>query len=77
MIMDRRDVTLPEAESKSFWLNGSVWQYPDYENADTLVNRLARDGLLVYDPVVNARLKGRPVKMSSRTMQRRFLQSTD
>jgi AraC-like DNA-binding protein len=76
MIMDRRDVTLPSAESKTFWLNGSTWQYPDFENADTFVNCLARTGLLVYDPIVTALEKGRPVQMSERTLQRRYLQAT-
>jgi len=76
MILDRHDVTLPEAENKTFWLNGFTWQYPDYENADTFVNCLARAGLLVYDPIVGALEKGRPVKMSERTSQRRFLQAT-
>jgi AraC-like DNA-binding protein len=76
MIMDRRDVTLPDAESKTFWLNGFTWQYPDYENADTFVNCLARAGLLVYDPIVTALEKGRLVQMSERTQQRRYLQAT-
>jgi AraC-like DNA-binding protein len=76
MIMDRWDVTLPDAQSKSFWLNGFTWQYPDYENADIFANCLARAGLLVYDPIVTALEKGRPVQMSARTLQRRFLQAT-
>ncbi len=46
------DVNLPDASSKSFWMNGSAWQFPSYENADTFVNRLVRQGLLVRDPVV-------------------------
>jgi hypothetical protein len=29
-LRDRRDVTLPEAASRSFWLNGSAWQYPPH-----------------------------------------------
>src|SRR5260221_2766791 len=32
---------LPEATSKSFWLNGSAWQFPDYDNADTILQTLA------------------------------------
>ena len=77
MVMDHRDLDLPEASSKSFWLNGSAWQFPDYENADTFVNRLVRDGLLVYDPVVGASTRGQPIEqMSLRTMQRRFLRAT-
>ena len=45
--MDRRDANLPEATSTSFWLSGSAWQFPTYENAETFVDRLVRDGLLV------------------------------
>jgi AraC-like DNA-binding protein len=74
--VDRRDVDLPEATSKSFWLNDSAWEFPDFENADTFVDRLARNGLLVRDPVVEAVLQGQPVKMSPRTMQRHFLEAT-
>jgi AraC-like DNA-binding protein len=76
MVMDRHDLNLPEAGSTSFWLNGAAWQYPDYENADTFLNRLARAGLLVYDPVVGQVLQRQPVEMSLRTVQRRFLQAT-
>lgn len=35
---------LPGAASTKFWLHGSAWQYPDFENVDTFVERLARDG---------------------------------
>ncbi len=47
-------VDLPTASSNSFWLDGSVWQFPDYENADIFVERLVREGLLLRDPVVEA-----------------------
>jgi AraC-like DNA-binding protein len=76
MIMDRRDLNLPGANPRSFWLNSSAWQFPDFENADTFVNRLVREGLLVYDPVVQAVLQGQPMEISLRTVQRRFMQAT-
>src|SRR6266498_5064910 len=76
MVMNRHDLNLPNATSQSFWLDGSVWQFPNYENADTFVNWLVHEGLLVYDPVVGQILKGQPVEMSLRTVQRRFLQAT-
>jgi hypothetical protein len=76
MVMDRRDVNLPEATSKSFWLDGSAWQFPDFENADTFVDRLVHDGLLVRDTLVEDVLHGHRVEMSPRTVQRRFLQAT-
>jgi AraC-like DNA-binding protein len=75
-LLDRQDATLPEATSKSFWLHGSAWQFPDFENADTFVARLVREGLLVREPVVDAVLQNRPLEMSLRSVQRRFLRAT-
>ncbi|MCC7446817.1 MAG: helix-turn-helix domain-containing protein [Anaerolineae bacterium] len=75
-VMDRRDVNLPEATSQSFWLKGSAWQVPDFDNADTFVNRLARAGVLVHEPAVGTALRGHPARLSLRTVQRRFLQAT-
>ena len=57
-LVDGGAVTLPEAGSRSLWLRGSAWHLPNYENADTFVDRLVRDGLLVRDPVVDAALRG-------------------
>jgi hypothetical protein len=73
MVVERQDLGLPEAASDSFWLNGSVWQYPDFENADTFLDRLWHKDLLVRDPVVEASLKGEPADTSIRTVRRRFL----
>ena len=57
-LRDRRDVTLPDATSRSFWLNGSAWEYPDFENAETFVTRLARKGVIARDPAVDAAVRG-------------------
>jgi hypothetical protein len=67
---------LPEASSQSFWLGSSAWQFPNYENADTFVDRLVHRGLLVCDPVVDAALQGEPETMSLRSVQRRFQRIT-
>ncbi|HEY6073315.1 MAG TPA: helix-turn-helix domain-containing protein, partial [Anaerolineales bacterium] len=75
MLAERRDLSLPEATGAAFWLQSSVWQYPNYENADTFVNRLARGDLLACDPVVTAVLHGRRVDASVRTVRRRFLKA--
>lgn len=69
-------ISLPQAVGESFWLHSSAWQFPTYENADTFVDRLVREGLLVHDPVVDAMLRGYPQDLSIRTAQRRFLQAT-
>lgn len=71
------ETTLPEAASRqSFWLKGSAWQAPDYENVDTFVSRLIRDEILVHDPVVMATLQDELPDMSPRTLRYRFSQAT-
>lgn len=70
------DVDLPDASSKSFWLNGLVWQIPTYENADTFVERLVKEDLLVCDPIVESALRGEPQELSPRSVQRRFMHAT-
>ncbi len=69
-------IDLPQATTNSFWLGGSTWPIPDFENADTFISRLTRAGLLAHDPVVDAVLRGHEVYMSSRSVQRRFLRIT-
>ncbi|MGZ6316395.1 MAG: helix-turn-helix domain-containing protein, partial [Anaerolineales bacterium] len=76
IVMDRADLELPRATVRSFRLNSSAWQFPDFENADTFVDRLARDGSLAYDPLVGDAFWAEPVDVSLRTLQRRFLQAT-
>ena len=71
-----KETILPEAAGQSFWLKGSAWQFPDFENADTFVARLVRDEILVHDPIVKAVLQGQPHKVASRTVRHRFLQAT-
>ena len=75
-LRDRNDVTLPNASSRSFWLNGSAIEYPDFENAETFVKRLVRNGLILADPTIDATLREQPLKLTIRSAQRRFLQAT-
>ena len=70
------NVDLPNASGKSFWLNGLTWQFPTYENADTFVDRLVREDLLVRDAVVQSALRGEPQELSPRSIQRRFIRAT-
>lgn len=71
-----RETVLPEAASQSFWLNGSAWQFPDYGNVETFIDRLVRDDVLVRDPVVKAALQDQLPEMSLRTVRHRFLRAT-
>jgi AraC-like DNA-binding protein len=67
---------LPEASRRAFWLNGFAWQLPDFENAETFVERLVREGLLVHDGVIDTALQNQLPEISERTVRRRFLQAT-
>jgi hypothetical protein len=75
-LRDRRDVTLPGAAHRSFWLNGSACEYPDFENADAFVGRLARQGLIARDPIVDTVLRGSADARAVRSAQRHFLRAT-
>jgi AraC-like DNA-binding protein len=75
-LLDRQDATLPEASSNSFWLHGSAWELPTFENADVFVDRLIRRGILVRDPVVEAAIQGHAPDKSRRSLQYRFLRAT-
>src|SRR5262249_12074789 len=76
ILRDHNDVTLPPATGRSFWLNSSALEYPDFDNAETLIERLTKSGLLSRDPVVEDTLLRRPGEQSLRSAQRRFLRST-
>jgi AraC-like DNA-binding protein len=76
VVMDRQDLNLPEASSKSFWLHGSAWEIPTFENVDVFVKRLEREGLLVNDPVVDATMEGQEQYLSPRAVQYRFARAT-
>ena len=75
-LRDRQDATLPEASSNSFWLHGSAWELPTFENADVFVDRLIRKGILVRDPVIEATIQGHAPDVSIRSLQYRFLWAT-
>jgi hypothetical protein len=78
-LMDGRDANLPEATGRSFWLHGSAWQFPSYDNADEFVRRLESEGLLARDPVVHAARQSRREcgsESSVRSVQHHFVQAT-
>lgn len=74
--LDRNDVTLPGATARSFWLSGTTWEYPDFENAETFVRRLARSGVVARDPAVEAALQTQTQTLSMRSVQRHFRHTT-
>lgn len=75
-LRDCNEVTLPDATGDSFWLKGATWELPSFENADTFVEHLAHQDLLVHDPVVDAALRGQPLELTPRAVQYHFVRAT-
>jgi AraC-like DNA-binding protein len=75
-LRDHNDLTLPDASSRSFWLNGSAWEYPDFDNAEEFVARLIQKGIVTREPVVDAMMRNETSAQSLRTAQRHFLRAT-
>lgn len=70
------DELLPTATRSSFHLQGSAWHLPAWDNVETFVERLVRQGLLLRDPIVSAVLENEQPAFSERTVRRRFLRAT-
>lgn len=70
------ETILPGAASNSFWLKGAAWQYPDYGNVETFIERLVHEELLVHDPIISAALQDQLPEMSPRTVRHHFLRAT-
>ncbi len=68
-----REIELPDAVS-GFWLDGAVWEYPEFKNADAFIDRLARAGLVHCDALIRDALMRDTEGMNSptRALQRRF-----
>ncbi|MDD5199300.1 MAG: hypothetical protein PHC88_05800 [Terrimicrobiaceae bacterium] len=75
-LRDRNDVTLPNATKRSFWLNGSAWEFPNFENMETFVNRLVRSGLVMADRTTEGALRGDLQDVTTRAEQRHILRAT-
>jgi AraC-like DNA-binding protein len=69
-------LTFPESGRQSFLLNSSVVEVPVYDNVDAFIEHLARQRLLVRDPIVEAVLDSEVTEISARSVQRRFLTAT-
>lgn len=74
-LRDRNDVTLQDNARRSFYLNGSVWEYPTFENAETFVKKLVKHGLIATDPYAAGLFEGQQ-PISKRSSQRHFLKAT-
>jgi hypothetical protein len=57
-LIDRQDVDLPSLSDHSFWFEDDVWEYPSFENAESFVARLVKNGFVTRDGAVQAALAG-------------------
>lgn len=72
-----RELRLPQATNRSFWVDGSAWELPDRDNADVFVDRLVHAGLLVHDRVASAALHGDVERhLSTRSVERHVARAT-
>lgn len=69
-------VVLPDVTGRTFWLDGAHRETPRPDDAEALVERLVREGVVVRDPLVSATLRGSPPEVTERTLERRFRAAT-
>ncbi|WP_437043213.1 helix-turn-helix domain-containing protein [Streptomyces sp. enrichment culture] len=69
-------VELPDTTRRTFRLDGTRWQTPGADDAEALVERLVRAGIVVRDPLVAEVLRGHEPTVSARTVERRFRAAT-
>ena len=62
----------PTAGEDSFWFDGDRLEIPSFHNAEGLVDRLTRRGMLVRDEIVAGVADGAPRATSERSVQRHF-----
>lgn len=69
-------LVLPDTTRRTFRLDGSRWETPGPDDAEALVERLVRAGVVVRDPIVTEVLRGHSPVASGRTVERRFRAAT-
>jgi hypothetical protein len=61
---------------RAFWLDGAYWETPGPDDAEALVDRLVRQGVVERDPMVAEALRGVRQAVTDRTLERRFRAAT-
>ncbi|MFF5264500.1 helix-turn-helix domain-containing protein [Actinomadura viridis] len=69
-------IELPDTTRRTFRLDGGRWETPGPDDAESLVQRLVRTGIVVRDPLVAESLRGHRPAVSGRTLERRFRAAT-
>lgn len=72
-----RGIELPGATRRTFRLDGGRWETPGPDDAEALIDRLVRIGVIVRDPLIAAVLRdARRPAVSGRMLERRFRAAT-
>ncbi|MFC4590286.1 AraC family transcriptional regulator [Sphaerisporangium corydalis] len=66
----------PHVTERTFLLRDEEWRIPDFDDAELLVEKLVRAGVLVRDPLVDEVVWGGAARVGSRTVQRRVAAAT-
>ncbi|MGR6919773.1 helix-turn-helix domain-containing protein [[Actinomadura] parvosata] len=69
-------IVLPDTTRRTFRLDGTRWETPGPDDAEALVERLVRAGIVVRDPLCGEMLRGHRPAVSGRTVERRFRAAT-
>ncbi|WP_330232756.1 AraC family transcriptional regulator [Nocardia sp. NBC_00508] len=69
-------ILLPDVTHRTFWLDGARWETPHPDDAEALVHRLVRDGVVIHDRLVAQTLRGHRPAVTDRTLERRFRAAT-
>ncbi|MFF3442898.1 helix-turn-helix domain-containing protein [Streptosporangium sp. NPDC002721] len=67
---------LPDTTRGTFRLDGVRWETPGPDDAEALVDRLVRSGIVIRDPLVTEVRRGHRPAVSERTVERRFRAAT-
>ena len=71
-LIDHRSAQLPTLPDGRFWLSGSAWEIPGYDNAEDLVARLSLAGVIARSHATDAAIEGDMGWISRRSVQRHF-----
>jgi hypothetical protein len=66
----------PHVTERTFVLGGQEWEIPDFDDAEALVARLARAGVISRDPLVDEVVWGGIARVGTRSVQRRVAAAT-
>jgi AraC-like DNA-binding protein len=74
-LLDHKDLELPVISGERFLFEGTAWEIPTWDNAETFIARLDRAGLIARDDVVQGAVAGDRQVLTLRSVQRRFLRT--